>query len=399
MGYLNGAAASDAPLIVHLVYRLDFGGLENLMVERINRLPADAYRHAVVALTETTDFASKIKKPGVALFALHKQPGASLKTHFDLWKLLRRLKPAVLHTYNLAAVEYAPVAMLAGVSVRINGAHGRDASDPNGTNPRHRLLRQLTLPFYDCCYGNSADLVAWNRQVIGVPEHKSRLLGNGIDTDKFHPPLTGKQHGVTGFGPECTVIGTVGRIQDVKDHAGLVDAFIVLCDRFPEKRANLRLVIIGDGPLLPALRAKAAAAGIADRVWLPGSRTDVAHILRGLDIFVMSSLAEGTPGSALEAMASGLPVVGTRVGGIPEVVDDGATGLLVPPSDPTAMADALARYVGAPELIVQHGAAGRERVLRNYNMPAMVAAYKSLYDTLCERKTKFGKQVKSCVES
>ena len=394
----SGAADSEVPLVVHLVYRLDFGGLENLMVERINRMPADAYRHAVVALTETTDFANKITKPGVALYSLHKQPGLSLRTHADLWKLLRRLQPAVLHTYNLAATEYAPVAMLAGVPVRINGAHGRDASDPDGTNPKHRLLRRLMLPFYDCCYGNSADLVDWNRKVIGVPEHKSRLLGNGIDTDKFQPAPGGKQNQATGFGPECTVIGTVGRIQDVKDHAGLLDAFVLLCERFPEKSANLRLVIIGDGPLLPALRAKAAAAGVAGKVWLPGARTDVAGILRGLDIFAMSSLAEGTPGSALEAMASGLPVVGTRVGGIPEVIDEGITGLLVPPSDPAAMADALGRYAGAPELARQHGAAGRERILRKYNMPAMVAAYKSLYDTLCERKTKFRKPVKSCVE-
>src|SRR4051794_20218826 len=115
----NDAADIEVPLVVHLVYRLDFGGLENLMVERINRMPAEAYRHAVVALTEITDFADKIKKPGVGLYALNKQPGLSIKTHADLWKLLRRLKPVVLHTYNLAAAEYAPVAMLAGVPVRI----------------------------------------------------------------------------------------------------------------------------------------------------------------------------------------------------------------------------------------------------------------------------------------
>jgi sugar transferase (PEP-CTERM/EpsH1 system associated) len=399
----NDTAGPDleVPLVVHLVYRLDFGGLENLMVERINRMPAEAYRHAVVALTEITDFADKIKKPGVGLYALDKQPGLSLKTHADLWKLLRRLKPAVLHTYNLSAAEYAPVAMLAGVPVRINGAHGRDASDPNGTNPKHKLLRQLMLPFYDCCYGNSADLVEWNREVIGVPEHKSRLLGNGIDTDKFHPRQSAGVRPLepSGFGPECVVIGSVGRIQDVKDHAGLLAAFVLLCERCPEASANLRLVIIGDGPLLPALRAKAAAAGVAERVWLPGARTDVAQILRGLDIFAMSSLAEGTPGAALEAMACGLPVVGTRVGGIPEVIDEGVTGMMVPPSDPEAMADALGRYLGSPDLARRHGAAGRERILRKYNMPAMVAAYKSLYDTLCERKTKFRRPVKSCVES
>ena len=392
-----------APLVVHLVYRLDFGGLETLMVERINRMPADAYRHAVIALTDYTDFAKKIRKPDVALYALHKRAGLSLGTHLALWKLLRKLRPAILHTYNLAAMEYAFPALLAGVPVRINGAHGRDAGDPNGTNRKHNLLRRAMLPFYDCCYANSADLLAWNRGVVGVPEHKSRLLGNGIDTEKFAPRGDAQRTEVsssapTGFGPDCIVIGTVGRVQDVKDHASLVDAFLLLRERLPQLRDRLRLAIVGDGPLLAAIRAKAAAAGIADAVWLPGARTDIADILRSLDVFAMSSLAEGTPGSALEAMASGLPVVGTRVGGIPEVIDDGVTGFVVPVSDPAAMAEALARYVADPALAERHGAAGRERVLRKYNMTAMVAAYESLYDSLCERKTKFRKPIKSCVE-
>jgi sugar transferase (PEP-CTERM/EpsH1 system associated) len=385
----------DAPLIVHLIYRLDFGGLETLMVERINRMPADAYRHAVVCLTESTDFADKIRKPGVQVYELHKQAGLSLGTHAALWKLLRRLKPAILHSYNLSAIEYAPAAMLAGVPIRVNGAHGRDAADPHGTNRKHNALRRMMLPFYDCCYANSADMLEWNRSVIGVPAHKSRLLSNGIDTDKFNPPAV-RTSAV--FGPECIVIGTVGRIQDVKDHATLVDAFILLRERVPELRERLRLAIVGDGPLLAKLRAKADAAGIADQVWLPGARTDIADILRGLDIFAMSSIAEGTPGSALEAMASGLPVVGTRVGGIPEVIDRDVTGQVVPASDPAAMAAALERYVRDAALAASHGAAGRERVLRHYNMNAMVAGYQSLYDTLCERKNRIGKNIKSCVE-
>jgi sugar transferase (PEP-CTERM/EpsH1 system associated) len=388
----------EPPLVVHLIYRLDFGGLETLMVERINRMPADAYRHAVVCLTDYTDFARKITKPGVALFALHKQPGLSLGTHVALWKLLRRLQPAILHTYNLSAIEYAPAALLAGVPIRINGAHGRDAGDPDGSNRKHNLLRRLMLPFYDCCYANSADLLAWNRAVIGVPEQKSRLLANGIDAEKFHPRAAGQASAVSAFGPGHVVIGTVGRVQDVKDHATLVDAFLLLRERMPAKRGVLRLAIIGDGPLLPAIRAKVAAAGIGDAVWLPGARTDVADILRGLDVFAMSSIAEGTPGSALEAMASALPVVGTRVGGIPEVIEDGVTGFVVPASDPAAMAAALERYIADPGLAARHGSAGRERVQRKYNMAAMVAGYKSLYDSLCEQKNKFRKPIKSCVE-
>lgn len=389
--------AHDPPLVVHLIYRLDFGGLENLMVERINRMPADAYRHAVVCLTDYTGFAKKIRRPGVGLYALHKRPGLSPGTHGALFKLLRRLRPAILHTYNLSAIEYAPAALLAGVPVRINGVHGRDASDPLGTNRKHNLLRRLMLPFYDCCYANSADMLAWSRAVVKVPVRKSRLLANGIDADRFAPRADAGAAGALPFDASCIVIGTVGRVQDVKDHATLLAAFVLLRERLPELRQRLRLAIVGDGPLLAALRAQAAAAGVQQQVWLPGARTDIPDILRGLTVFAMSSIAEGTPGSALEAMASALPVVGTRVGGIPEVIEDGVTGCVVPPSDAPAMAAALERYVRDPALAARHGAAGRDRVLRKYNMTAMVAAYQSLYDDLCERKVKFRKPIK-CVE-
>jgi sugar transferase (PEP-CTERM/EpsH1 system associated) len=398
------AHVNSAPLIVHLTYRLDFGGLESLLVERINRMPAECYRHAIICLTDSNPlFARKLARPDVQVHALHKRPGQSPGTHLALWRLLRQLRPAVLHSYNLSAIEYAPAALLAGVPVRVNGAHGRDADDPHGTNRKHNALRRLMVPFYDCCYANSAAMESWNRGVIGVPVAKSRMLANGIDTERFHP------RGVADmapadvpadfpFGPRHLVIGTVGRLQAVKDHATLVDAFALLRERLPAQRERLRLAIVGDGPRRGTVRAQVAPAGQGAAVWLPGARTDVAQILRGLHVFAMSSIAEGTPGSALEAMATALPVVGTAVGGIPEVVDDGVTGMLVPPSDPAAMAAAFEHYACAPELAARHGAAGRERVLRKYSMPAMVAAYQAMYDSLCERKIKTRRAVTSCVE-
>src|ERR1700726_2397113 len=115
-------------------------------------MPADKYRHAVVCLTDYTDFSKKITRPGVALHSLRKPPGLAPGTHIRLWRLLRSPKPTILHTYNLSAVEYAPIAMLANVPVRVHGEHGRDARDPHGANRKHNLLRRLVLPFYDCYY-------------------------------------------------------------------------------------------------------------------------------------------------------------------------------------------------------------------------------------------------------
>ncbi|MBJ7312429.1 TIGR03088 family PEP-CTERM/XrtA system glycosyltransferase [Rugamonas sp. CCM 8940] len=374
------------PLVVHLIYRFDCGGMETLLVERINRMPAASYRHAVICLSDYSPaFAQKITRPGVGLHALHKRPGLSPATHLHLWRLLRRLRPAVFHSYNLSAIEYAPVALLAGVPVRVNGAHGRELGDLDGSNRKHNFLRRLMRPFYHCCYANSAAMLAWSREVIGVRPARSRLLANGIDTERFQPAAGAV--GATGeitrrFAADCIVIGTVGRIQDIKDHCGLLAAFMLLRQRAPALAPRLRLAIVGDGPLLATLRGRVDAAGLADVVWLPGARGDVPALLRGFDLFAISSLAEGTPGAALEAMACGLAVVGTRVGGIPEVVEEGVTGTLVPAGDPLAMAAALQRYALAPDLAAGHGAAGRERVLRHYSMGAMVSAYQQLYDQL-----------------
>lgn len=392
------------PLVVHLVYRLDFGGLETLLVECVNRMPANKYRHAVICLTNHTDFAKKIDKPDVEIFNLHKPPGMAPGVHLRLWKLLRRLKPDVLHTYNLAAIEYAFTAAMADVPVRVHAEHGRDAGDPEGKNRKHNLLRRLLVPFIDCYVPVSRDLQRWLRDVVGIPDAKNLLIDNGVDTDHFHPaPVRDagearEAHHVYDLNQREFVIGTVGRIQDIKNHFGLVDAFIRLRDMLPDSRGRMRLAIVGDGPLLTALREKVHAAGIADAVWLPGARTDIAEVMRGFDVFVLPSIAEGTPITILEAMATGLPVVATRVGGIPEVVMENVTGILVPASDTAALATAISTYYREPRLAAEHGASGRRRVERHSSVTATVAAYTRLYDTLCDKKSVIREPIESCVE-
>jgi sugar transferase (PEP-CTERM/EpsH1 system associated) len=376
----------NTPLVIHLIYRFDFGGLETLVAECINRMPADKYRHAIVCLTGYTDFASKISRPDVQLISLDKPPGLAPGTHLKLWSLLRKLRPAVLHSYNLAAIEYAFTAALAGVPVRVHAEHGREAADPEGLNRKHNLLRRWLVPFIDRYIPVSADLHRWLRQVVHVPDAKTLMIANGVDTERFRPgPIRSKTDA------EPFVIGTVGRIQDVKNQSGLIDAFLLLREMLPEHRQRLRLAIVGNGPLLPMITEKVRTAGLEGTVWLPGSRTDIAELMRGFDLFALPSIAEGTPVTILEAMATGLPVVATRVGGIPEVVDDGVTGLLVPASDARALAEALAAYVRDPALAAHHGAAGRLRVERSNSISAMVAGYARLYDTLCATKKPISK--------
>jgi sugar transferase (PEP-CTERM/EpsH1 system associated) len=380
--------SDQRPLIVHLTYIFDFGGLETLIVELINRMPVDSYRHAIVCLTRYTDFVKKITRPDIEIYALDKPPGLAPETHVKLFKLLRRLRPTVLHTYNLATLEYNAVALLAGVPVRIHAEHGRDAGDPTGSNRKHNLLRRLLVPMVDRYIPVSGDLQMWLKNTVGIPDAKNLLIDNGVDTERFQP-LQGARPRLSGM-PDfdgCFVIGTVGRMQAVKDHANLVDAFIALRERSTAStREKLRLVIAGDGPLYPDIVARVEAAGLQEAVWLPGARNDIPELLRSFDVFALSSIAEGTPVALLEAMASGVPVVSTRVGGVPELVAEHQTGLLAAARDPQALAAALETYVTQPELCREHGRASRMRVETRYSIVSMIKAYTALYDKLCKDK-------------
>jgi len=386
--HLAPASLDSRPLVVHLVYALGVGGLETLLVDCINRMPA--YRHAVVCLTGYTSFAERIQRPDVELYALGKPPGLGLGTHLGFWRLMRRLRPTVLHTYNLAALEYAFTGTMAGVPVRIHAEHGRDASDPEGKNAKHNFLRRRLVPFVDRFIPVSEDLNRWLGEVVRIPASKTLFIKNGVDTDKF--ALGAAPAPDSPWQAGDIVIGTVARVQDVKNHRALVDAFArlrtQLQDSAPELAPRVKLSIVGDGPLLPAVREQVNSLGLDDAVWLPGARADIGALLQTFSVFALPSLAEGTPVSMLEAMACGLPVVASNVGGIPEVVDDGVQGLLVPVGDVDALARALARYAMDSRLRERHGHAGRARVEDRFSMRAMLTAYGALYDGLCRQKAR-----------
>jgi len=230
--------AKDIALVAHLLYRFDYGGLEVLVAECIKRLPAPGFRHVVLCLTDyNPDFAKAVLPPGVEIICLNKQPGLGLGMHWRIWKLLRRLRPSVLHSYNLAALEYQLAAALAGVAVRVHAEHGRDAADPDGLNRKHNALRRMLRPFVDCYVAVSSDLDRWLREQVGIPAAKVLMIRNGVDTTRFQRDSVSSQAPTPPdwpFQPEDFVIGTVGRIQDVKNQEALIHAFAALHQRQPQ---------------------------------------------------------------------------------------------------------------------------------------------------------------------
>ena len=377
--------ADVRPLLVHLVYRFDTGGLENGVVNLINHLPAPAYRHAVVALTEVVpSFAQRIQRDDVAYHSLHKPAGHGAKLYPRLAQLFRQLRPAIVHTRNLAALECQVPAWWAGVPVRIHGEHGRDVDDLDGTRRRYQWMRRAYRPFVQQYVALSRDLAGYLHQQVGVPERRIAQIYNGVDIERFHPAPGGRAAlaGSPFNDPSLLVIGTVGRMQTVKAQTQLARALIRAVELQPALRSRLRLVMVGDGPLRAEAQTLLNAAGLADLAWLPGERADVPDVMRGLDCFVLPSLAEGISNTILEAMASGLPVLATDVGGNAELIVAAQTGELVPATDVAAMAAALLRLAADPVRATALGRAGRQRVVQHFSLPAMVGAYQALYDRL-----------------
>jgi sugar transferase (PEP-CTERM/EpsH1 system associated) len=374
-----------APLIAHVLYRFDTGGLENGVVNLINRLPVGAYRHMVIALTEVTAFSQRLQRPDVQCVALGKRPGPGLKLLPRMWRLLRAVQPAVVHTRNLAALEMQPAAWAARVPVRIHGEHGRDVDDLDGSNVRLQRERRRYAPFVQHYVALSDDLRRYLTGPVGIAASRVDHICNGVDAERFAPPPQGLRLAVPGCPFEADgpfVFGTVGRMQGVKDQTLLARAFVRLLQQQPALRPQVRLALVGDGPLRSACQAILEAGGVADLAWLPGERRDVADVMRGLDGFVLPSLGEGISNTILEAMATGLPVLATNVGGNPELVQAGVTGDLVPAGDEQAMADGLARMAGDRQRSRAQGRAARTEVERRFSLDAMVASYGALYDRL-----------------
>jgi sugar transferase (PEP-CTERM/EpsH1 system associated) len=375
--------------IVHIVHRFDTGGMENGMVNLFNALPAARYRHTVVALTDYTDFRRRIVAQPVAFHALHRPPGHGLAWMRRLRTLLRALKPDLVHTRNLAALEAQFVAAAAGVRATVHGEHGRDVFDLYGRNWKYNLLRRAARPFVSNYIAVSRDLEGWLRQTVGVPARRLHQIYNGVDSVRFHPRAGARAGDLPpGFaGPEAVIFGSVGRMAEVKDYPTLVRAFVQMLRRQPERAERARLVIVGDGVARADCQRLLDESGFAQQAWLPGERNDIPELMRAFDVFVLPSKNEGISNTILEALASGLPVVATAVGGNVELVETGVNGTRVEAGDAAGMAQALLGYLDAPARIAEEGARARREAERRYSIPAMAEAYAAVYDkTLAGRR-------------
>lgn len=280
---------------------------------------------------------------------------------FVRWCRARRI--AVLQTCDLYANSFAlPAALVAGVPVRIGS---RRELNPDKTAAQITLQRHA----YRCAQVVVANSPAGARQLEseGIPAHRVAIIPNGVDGNRFGArPSTERP---------VTNILTVANLRTEKAHEVLLHAAARLTPRYP----HLQFLVVGDGPRGAELRAMAGTLGVATHVNFLGHREDVPALLAGADAFVLPSRSEAFPNGAIEAMAAGLPVVASRVGGLIDLIEDGRTGMLVPPDDPAALAAALESLILSPARASILGSAAREEVTRRYSFERMVRGFEDLY--------------------
>lgn len=377
--------STPRPLIVHVVFRFGLGGLENGIVNLINHLPQERWQHAIVSLTDVSHaFAQRITRPDVRYIALGKRPGHLVREYPRLVRVFGQLRPAIVHTRNLAALEAVVPAWAAGVRARIHGEHGWDVQDPAGRRRRYRLVRRLYRPLVSHYVALSRHLADYLQHQIGVPDASISQIYNGVDTARFHPGEETRAS-IPGcpFGdPDHWLIGSVGRLEAIKDPLNLARAFVRALEIDPRALRHLRLVFVGDGTLRQQAEAVLSAAGARELAWFAGERADVPQLMRGLDCFVLPSVAEGVSNTILEAMATRLPVIATRVGGNGELIESGMTGTLVPPGQPEAISQAILGYFKDRTKARRHAKAAYSVTQTRFSLATMVAAYAKVYERM-----------------
>ena len=360
--------------VVQVVLSLRPGGTERLVIELIRRTRG-ACQSIVCCLDDEGEWAAELIGDGVPVVALARQPGFRPSLGWRIASVIRAHGPmVVLHCHQYTPFVYGAVAAALTGAGLVFTEHGR-LSDA-----RPSLKRRLVNPLLGRVRGAMfavSDHLREHMLAEGLPARRVSVIRNGVDPGiEPTPELRCAARATLDLPGAAFVIGTAARLDPVKDLGTLLAAF----DGLRRVQPAARLVIFGDGPDRDALRRQTATLGLGDCVTFAGHRPDVRALLPACDVFANSSISEGISLTILEAMAAGLPVVATAVGGTPEVVTDARTGLLVPARDPTRLCGALTELAMDTGRRKAFGTAGRRRVLQHFTIDRMVADYLAQYE-------------------
>lgn len=357
--------------VLHVIESLDFGGAEKVTVSLANGM-ADSHDVTICCVKRVGVLGTKLDKR-VRIFCLDKGEGNDYLLPLRLARLIRQHAFDVVHTHNWAVfLEGGLAGLLARTPVLLHTVHGPYADYPPTLGSRikialrHLIERWLARRFRRIVTVSDAIRV-YIENDIRIPADRLVTVHNGIPAATgVYTPRPERQH--------VTFI-TVGRLAPIKNHAMMLRAFHEMSKTHPQ----VRLVIVGDGPERPALEAYVRQQRLEDNVTFPGFRDDIDTLLPEADVFLLTSHYEGISIALLEAMRAGLPAIGTTVGGIPETVIDGKTGLLVTPDGQEALVKAMAKLAASKSLRDEMGKQGYDYFMQEFSLATMLARYQQLY--------------------
>lgn len=366
--------------VMHIIDSMTFGGAEVLLRDLTCGLLSRGYQVSVKYST-LGPLAEEIQEMGVPTKRLPRLGRIDPFLFWQMWREIYQETPDIVHTHLFKSDFHGRLAArLAGAPVVISTLHNCDSW---AEKPVLGKTYGLTARFADKIIAVSNEVRQHAIRYSGLDSEKVQTIPNAVPLERFAEahalgPSIRQEFNVPS---DVTLVGIVARLSEQKDHVN----FLYAAAKIIEKAPQTRFMIVGDGPLRTNLDELVTLLGLSDAVIFTGVRKDIPAIYGALDILVFSSLWEGLPVALLEGMAAGLPVVSTKVGGVPSVLEHEHTGLVVPPSDPDTLAGACLALVENPFLRQQMGKAGAEKIYSQYSMDAMVDATTNLYEELLKK--------------
>jgi len=367
--------------ILHLIDSLRRGGAELLLRDLAARQLELGHRVSV-GYSTPGPLVRELEARGIRTIHLPRLARVDPILAWRIYRLARRARPDVLHTHLFKSDFHGRLAgRLAGVPVIVSTLH---SSDPWAQNPVLGWLYGQTARFADGLIAVSEEVRRYHRAQTGVPPEKIRTIENGIALARFRedPAARAKFRGEFGLSPQETVLGVVGRLVPDKGMSVFLEAAaqVRAAAQVQRDRPEIRFLIAGEGPLREMLETQARESSLEGQVIFCGFREDVPALMQAIDLLIFSSLREGLPLALLEGMAAGKPVIATAVGGIPGVVVDGETGVLIPPGEAGALARACLQVLQDPARMQEMGAAGKRRVEERHSLDRMVDLTMKFYE-------------------
>ena len=381
---LTAGASEDSQRlrILHVISYMGRGGAEMGILKLIAGL-GEGFEQRICT---TRGFDAGFVRSSFSEEKMYVAGNADLKLQFPLFRLariMRRYRPHIVHTRNWGAIEAVAAAKLAGVPVVIHSEHGYELDMFAGLPMRRRLFRRAAYPMTDAIFAVTRELRNFHARQAWIATERMGVMYNGVDTQRFVPNQEARiaMRRELGLPEKSFVIGAVGRLVPIKDHQTLLKAAALLS----ASGIDVRVLLVGSGPEREKLQRQ-AADGMQSRVCFVGDSSRVPEMLNAMDVFALPSLNEGMSNTLLEAMACGLPVLATNVGGNPEIVENNINGCLFEPGDVAWLGAKLKFLAQDPALIHQLGTSARNRAIESFSLSRMLENYRSFYLDLAARR-------------